>query len=651
MVTDASLRMADPGMTVDVDNPWPGLLAYREADRQFFRGRDRETEELFRLVMSSSLTVLFGQSGLGKTSLLQAGLFPRVREEDVLPIYIRLAYSPDHPRLAAQIRQAIALEATAANVAAPAGTADDSLWEFFHRRNADFWSKEDNRLILPLLGRDQFEEMFTLGRSDAERARATEVFLTELSDLIEGRPPRAVKEYLDAHPSDAARFSFARHRYKVLLSVREDFLPEVEALRSQIPSLAHNRMRLQRMNGGAAREVVAHAQHLIERPVAEQVVRFVAAGSRTDSPLETLDVEPALLSVVCRELNHRRQQRNESRISAALLEGSRDEILKDFYERSVGDLEPNVRAFVEEKLLTVSGYRDSVALENALSLPGVTREAIARLVDRRLLRTEERAAGMQRLELTHDLLTGVIAASRNLRRRTEEGARREREHAEREKHERLEERARSARRFRALSGLMAGLVVLAVSALVGLWQQTRQVELSRAVAVRETERAEEALRTAERAREEAEREMVVARQLYERITASVRLRQAVLSRERDALRQALERMPVEMQIKFDATAHQYPYRSVGGLPTFKFQMFPVENSIPGGFKSIALITYIMDHPTFLNPLLSTGPDTRFTGTYDGVGCLPEVTAVIEYADLDRPLALAQFDMCALMRRV
>jgi hypothetical protein len=404
------------------------------------------------------------------------------------------------------------------------------------------------------------------------------------------------------------------------------------------------------MNGAAARVVVAHAQHLITSPVAEQVVRFVAAGSRTDAPLETLDLEPALLSVVCRELNHRRQQRHESRISEALLEGSRDEILKDFYERSVGDLGAEVRTFVEEKLLTVSDYRDSVALENALSSPGVTREAIARLVDRRLLRTEERE-GMPRLELTHDLLTGVIAASRNLRRRTEDEARREREDVEREKHERLEERARSARRFRALSGVMAGLVVLAVSALVGVWQQTRQVELSRAVAVRETGRAEGALITAERAREAAEREMLVAKQLYERIRESVRLRQAVLSRDKEALRQALERMPVETQIRFDVTARQYPYRSVGGLPTFKFQMFPVEDSIPGGFKSIALITYIMDHPTFLNPLLSTGPDTRFTGTYDGVGCLPEVTAVIEYANLDRPLALAQFDMCALLRHV
>jgi len=45
-----------------------------------------------------------------------------------------------------------------------------------------------------------------------------------------------------------------------------------------MPSVALNRLRLQRMNGSAALRVVAQAEHLIDLPVAEKVVRFVAAG-------------------------------------------------------------------------------------------------------------------------------------------------------------------------------------------------------------------------------------------------------------------------------------------------------------------------------------------------------------------------------------
>jgi hypothetical protein len=57
----------------------------------------------------------------------------------------------------------------------------------------------------------------------------------------------------------------------------------------------------------------------------------------------------------------------------------------------------------------------------------------------------------------------------------------------------------------------------------------------------------------------------------------------------------------------------------------------------------------MDHPTFLNPLISTGPDTDFTGRYDGVGCLYRVTVVIEYSDVDRPLGFSQFNMCEVLK--
>jgi len=73
--------------------------------------------------------------------------------------------------------------------------------------------------------------------------------------------------------------------------------------------------------------------------------------------------------VVCRELNGKRQNLHEPKITESLLEGSHDQVLNDFYQRTVSDLPVEVRSFIEERLLTVSGFRDSIALENALNLP------------------------------------------------------------------------------------------------------------------------------------------------------------------------------------------------------------------------------------------------------------------------------------------
>ena len=129
----------------------PGLPSFREQDQEFFFGREAESEALRRTVMreATRVTVLFGRSGLGKTSLLQAGLFPRLRRQEVLPVAIRLAYAGERS-LVAQVREAILAAAAEAGVEVPALPAGETLWESFHRAGANFWSAS-NRIVVPLL--------------------------------------------------------------------------------------------------------------------------------------------------------------------------------------------------------------------------------------------------------------------------------------------------------------------------------------------------------------------------------------------------------------------------------------------------------------------------------------------------------------------
>ena len=125
-MTVDTLEAAAP--VVDTARPWPGLDAFTEALSPFFCGRDAEADELFRHVRRDLVTLLFGQSGLGKTSLLQAGLFPRLRQAGFLPILIRLDYSDGALSPAAQIKASIEREVAAADLseATPIG-AEESL--------------------------------------------------------------------------------------------------------------------------------------------------------------------------------------------------------------------------------------------------------------------------------------------------------------------------------------------------------------------------------------------------------------------------------------------------------------------------------------------------------------------------------------------
>ena len=155
----------------------------------------------------------------------------------------------------------------------------------------------------------------------------------------------------------------------------------------------------------------------MSQEVAESIVRFVAGGSE----LAHAEVEPSLLSLVCRELNNVRIAQGRGEISADLLAGSRDTILAEFYERALVDQPAGVRRVIEDELLTESGYRESLAEERvikALAAAGAAPDALAKLVDRRLLRIEERL-DVRRVELTHDVLCSVVGASRDLRHERE----------------------------------------------------------------------------------------------------------------------------------------------------------------------------------------------------------------------------------------
>src|SRR5437867_12252393 len=112
----------------DSQHPWIGLASFTEGDREFFAGRGDEIEQLLRLVRRDTLTLLYGVSGLGKTSLLQAGLFPALRAEDYLPVPIRLDYVDGAAPLAQQVLSAITKASDAASVEAPAPLPGETLW-------------------------------------------------------------------------------------------------------------------------------------------------------------------------------------------------------------------------------------------------------------------------------------------------------------------------------------------------------------------------------------------------------------------------------------------------------------------------------------------------------------------------------------------
>jgi len=496
--------MAPPDSTaaqpsVDPQHPWLGLASFTEEMRGYFYGRDDEVAELARRVQRKLLTILFGQSGLGKTSILRAGIVPRLRAQGYCPVYVRIDYSPDAPAPSEQIKQAIfrATQSSGQWTQTGVAVAGESLWEFLHHRD-DVLRDESGKTLIPLLIFDQFEEIFTLAQSDDFGRKRAAQFLGDLSDLVENRPPEALEARMNNDEAAVEKFDFTRSDYRVLIALREDYLAHLESVKGTMPSISQNRMRLARMTGAQALDAVLKpGGKLVNEEVAESIVRFIAGGSE----LRNAEVEPSLLSLICRELNNARLAQGRTEISADLLAGSRDTILSEFYERALADQPPGVRKFIEDEMLTESGFRESLAEERVLrafAAAGASPDALATLVNRRLLRIEERL-DLRRVELTHDVLCSVVAASRNLRHEREARDEAERQlEAQRARESATRKALIRARQIAAICAVLAvGAAAGAVFGYLGM-KRAQEAEL----------KAQQTRQMAETARGEAEKLIV-----------------------------------------------------------------------------------------------------------------------------------------------
>jgi len=198
------MTTATSPMQLDEDNPWPGLQFFDESTHAFFFGRDREIQSLSDHVLEAPVTVLYGRSGLGKTSLLHAGLFPVLRERNFLPIHVRFQLKPEAAELTSQLKRAVhdSIRAEAPDAVLPAD--EESLWEYLHRTDFELWSAQ-NYPLTPVIVLDQFEELFTLGK---QVPGLVDDFRDELGDLAENRIPTDLCSRID---NDAAAAEHLGH--------------------------------------------------------------------------------------------------------------------------------------------------------------------------------------------------------------------------------------------------------------------------------------------------------------------------------------------------------------------------------------------------------------------------------------------------------
>lgn len=224
---------------LNITSPYRGVHPFRYADRDLFFGREQEVEELIVNVILYRLVVVFGESGAGKSSVINAGLAPALEKRGFRSERIRVSPQPNIPFLVERVltgdsRVGVFLPSIFVGYQSQAAKIDERVpLEIDHFLGAIHESPEG---VTPLLIFDQFEELFTLFsvKQEGERLAQAQIFNTLVE--IANNPQLKVK---------------------ILVIIREDFLGKLELLSKKYPQILDHYIRLGHLDReGATRAIV-----------------------------------------------------------------------------------------------------------------------------------------------------------------------------------------------------------------------------------------------------------------------------------------------------------------------------------------------------------------------------------------------------------
>lgn len=392
-------------------SPYKGLAPFddSELDAFLFFGRTWETDVVSANVLAARLTVLYGPSGVGKSSLLRAGVVRALRAEPGSPrpavvFYGSWAGDP-LAGLEQASRSAVAEALGREPVEAPGGLAD----------RLAAWSAELGAEICLLL--DQLEELFLYHPGEGAGG-----FVDLLPGLV-GRPGL---------------------RVNVLLGIRDDALSQLDVFKSRIPGLFANSLRLDHLDREAGRAAIlgplecyaalagAEAAVEVEPELVEAVLDEVTAG-RIEPGLVGRGavpgtkelpgrIETPYLQLVLQRIWEVERERGSRVLRLQTLRdlGGAQRIVEDHLERALQALTPTERdaaANVFGHLVTPSGTKIAHGVSDLASYAEVGErelEPVLRsLAGQRILRPlgENGHAG-GRYEIFHDVLADAVIAWR-----------------------------------------------------------------------------------------------------------------------------------------------------------------------------------------------------------------------------------------------
>ncbi len=478
---------------------YPGATPFSKEQSRIFYGRDHDIQRLLTLIRVERKVLLYSKSGLGKTSLLEAGVIPRL-PENFIPVSIRFyAKRSDSPSPAEGVLTA--LENTFGKLGdMPATLLDEletsekdhkTLWYYFKKLQLSQATASENDEEEPktyFLVFDQFEELFSYSRAEIED------FKQQFYELTEQNVPERYAELIaPARRKNREKFNrkalgeiHRKTNIKTVFAIRSDRLSLLNQLSDKITDIQQIFYEIKPLTNDQAREAIVNpakdpSEDFETSPYTFQkdaIKKIIDELTKKETGSE--NIETTQLQIVCHRIEEIAEQKKKGQSAGELVEIEKQDlpnfknIFLDFYEDSIRKLEADSRdkakRMIEDELIR---SKQRISLDENICKEFLSGEQLKKLVDTHLLRAERNSFGRFSFELSHDTLVEPILESKNKYEQEERlrklEEKKEKERLEREKEvERMQEVQRRKTRWqRTITGIISLFLIISLG--LGYW--------------------------------------------------------------------------------------------------------------------------------------------------------------------------------------
>jgi len=414
---------------------YPGTRPFTKDDASLFFGRDEDINNLSQFISLEKQVVLYGKSGLGKTSLLNAGIIPKLENDNYFISNVRFgAYASEKEYSPTDIiRQVLTIKTSYDNYlwnnllqSSPEDVKTPTKQEINILENLWYYCKSiqieqpEQQAFLILF--DQFEELFTYPEEQIVE------FKKSFSELLNIKVPQYIRNLIkekgkDFLSKEEMQLLYKNLNIKVVFSIRSDKVSLLNKLKDYFPEILQKTFELEPLTINQSKNAIINPSQLANKDFvsssytySENVLNSILAFL---SKQNNQKIEAFQLQIVCQFIENLVIDKQITVIQPEHI-GDIETVYKDFYDNLIIKLpekeQNNARIFIEEGLIFEEDERRLALYEGQIIKNyGISKNLLQNLVDTHLIRSEPNPSGGFIYELSHDTLVNPILKSKHNR--------------------------------------------------------------------------------------------------------------------------------------------------------------------------------------------------------------------------------------------